>query len=392
MHNPILDHPGWRQGDTAAIARNFARLNFNIFYPQTDYNGPPPNYVELELQIVPWLAALGYKLFGLHEVFGRLLSIAFSLGTVAVLAYFGRWLFGSSLVGLAAALLYAIFPGSVFYGRTFTPDGTMAFFLTAALFAATAWLIEPRPSKPAWRDAACCALLTLAFLAKPVALVVVVPILAVAFIKPARERGPLWRPIAIVGVALAILYAYLHYVGAHAEWHWASGITQKHVIPSLLHAFVSPTALALKLVILATTVVQMLATTMLGPVGFALLIFSFVVPLSSRSNVMLYAWLAAAAAYAFVTVTVERVDYYLYPILPLAALTGGAFAISLWERWKHAAPRVRPAIPIAAGNDPAHRHHRQQRNPNPTLLLLPPRNLRHSQSPGQKNSTKTPSS
>src|SRR5579871_6760916 len=71
IHDPILDHPGWRQGDTAAIARNFARLRFNPLHPQTDYNGAPPNYVELELQIVPFLSATLYKMFGIHEVFGR---------------------------------------------------------------------------------------------------------------------------------------------------------------------------------------------------------------------------------------------------------------------------------------------------------------------------------
>ena len=49
LHDPILDHPGWRQGDTAAIARNFATLDLNPLHPQTDYDGPPPNYVELEL-------------------------------------------------------------------------------------------------------------------------------------------------------------------------------------------------------------------------------------------------------------------------------------------------------------------------------------------------------
>jgi len=79
IHAPILDHPGWRQGDTAAIARNFATLDLNIFHPQADYDGPPPNYVELELQIVPFLAALLYKIFGIHEIFGRLISIGFSL-------------------------------------------------------------------------------------------------------------------------------------------------------------------------------------------------------------------------------------------------------------------------------------------------------------------------
>ena len=32
-----------------------------------------------------------------------------------------------------AAFVYAVMPGSIYYGRTFTPDATMVFFLTAAL-------------------------------------------------------------------------------------------------------------------------------------------------------------------------------------------------------------------------------------------------------------------
>ena len=40
--------------------------------------------------------------------------------------------------------------------------------------------------------------------------------------------------------------------------------------------------------------------------------------------------LAAAVAYAFVVVTVERVDYFLYPFLPLAALWTGAAAARAW--------------------------------------------------------------
>ena len=116
IQQPLLDHPGWRQGDEAAIARNFATVDMNPLHPQADYNGPGPNYVELELQIVPWVAAVGYKLFGVHEVFGRLISITASLGTVTVLFFFGRYLFMSEAAGLAAALLYAVAPGAVYYG------------------------------------------------------------------------------------------------------------------------------------------------------------------------------------------------------------------------------------------------------------------------------------
>ena len=346
--NPILDHPGWRQGDTAAIARNFAVLRYNPFFPQTDYNGPPPNYVELELQIVPFLAATLDKLFGVHVIFGRLITIAFSLGTIATLAFFGRWLFQSALAGLAAALLFAIDPGSVYYGRTFTPDTTMVFFATVATFVASRyWLEDPRRS---WSGVAVAGLLTLAaFLAKPVALVILVPILAVA---GARHRDKLaampqfWFYLA---VSLLPLFAYLRFENAIAEWHWASGITKLHVIPDLAHALASPARLIGKFRLTADTL-GMLASTMLGPAGFALALLGFIVPLRAKAPLLLPAWAVAMAAYAFAVVTVERVDYYLYLCIPLGALAGGAFLAWLAEAlaWRTMTPASQRLLAASA--------------------------------------------
>ena len=344
-----MDHPAWRQGDTAAIARNFAELNFNILYPQTDYDGPPPNYVQLELQIVPYLAAAGYKLFGVHEFFGRAISIAFSLLTVGLLAFFGTWLFESSLAGLAAALLFAIFPGSVYYGRTFMPDTAMTFFLTAALYASTRTLLAP-PSRVPWREAGAATLLALAFLAKPVSLLAIVPVMAVeTFREWPQTRRPVLplRSLAMLVPALVVLWVYLRYVGAHAEWQWATAITQRHVLPSLIAAATSAHAMFAKLTIALAIVPWLLATTMLGPAGFGLSIVAFLTPMRSRSNALIYGWLAAVAVYAFLVVTVERVDYYLYPALPLAALAGGALIVKVASAWRDAQRPIQ--IAAAAG-------------------------------------------
>jgi hypothetical protein len=337
IHNPILDHPGWRQGDTAAIARNFARLDFNPFHPQTDYDGPPPNYVELELQIVPFLAAAGYKLFGIHEVFGRLISIVFSLGTVATLGYFARYLFASELAGLVAALLFAIYPGSTYYGRTFTPDTTMVFFLTAALYASARWILERDGTfgRAFWGAAL---LSACALLAKPVAIVGLVPIAAMLIERDgfaaAVRRPQNW---AFFALALVPYLAYDRYVASIAEWHWASGITRLHVLPGLRGAFASFAAFRHKFGLFRDAL-GMLAKTMLGWPGFALFVVSIFVPVRTRSRALLYAWLAAALLYAYVVVTVERVDYYLYVFLPLAALWSGG----LLARAAEFLPETRP--------------------------------------------------
>ena len=321
INQPILDHPGWRQGDTAAIARNFALLQYNPLFPQTDYNGPPPNYVELELQIVPFLAATLYKIAGVHEIFGRLISLAFGAGTIAVIAFFARWLFASRRAGLAAAATYAILPGAWYYARTFQPESAMVFFATAALFACAVWIVDRGAG---WRCFALpAALLAVAFLAKPVAVLTVVPIAACA-VAALGGRGALRKPQlwALALVAFVPLAAYDAYVSAHAEWHWASGITKLHVLPGLRDAFTSPAGFAAKAVAFAHAG-KMLATTMLGPVGMLLAVSGFCVPLRSRSNALLWGWLAGALAYAYVVVTVERVDYYLSLFLPLGALVIG---------------------------------------------------------------------
>lgn len=355
IHNPILDHPNWRQGDTASIARNFARLNYNILYPQTNYDGPPPNYVELELQIVPFLAASLYKTFGVHAIFGRLISLAFSVGCVVVVGLFARWLFRSSIAGLIAAFFFAVFPGSVYYGRTFTPDTTMVFFLTAALYATSRLLLEdetlaPRPLARA------AALVVLAYLAKPVSVAGIVPILGVTW-----ERLRLGKPtrptalLVLLVVPLIILALYTQRVNAHAEWHWASAITTLHVIPALKAALTTGSGFALKWSQFVT-VIGMLRDTMLGSVAFLLTIASFIaLPwLQARSKALLWGWLIGGLAYTYVVVTVERVDYYMYLLLPLCALViGGAlsgFLDALRSVSMERLPRYAAAalVPVAA--------------------------------------------
>jgi len=351
IHDPIFDHPGWRQGDTAAIARNFAQLQYNVLFPQTDYDGPPPNYVELELQIVPFLAATLYKLFGVHEIFGRLISLAFGIATIPLIALFARWLFRSAVAGVAAAAAFAVFPGAWYYSHTFMPDTAMVFFTTAAIYACARWIVGPdgnaaaAGSWRAWWPGAL--LLAIAFLAKPVAVVAIVPIVCCAIARwgwrGALTRIQLW---ALAVVAFVPLVLYDAFVSAHAEWHWASGITRLHVIPSLIAALTSPHAFLVKAIAFGHAL-KMLATTMIGPVGIAVALLGFCVPLRSRSNALVWGWLAGGLVYAYVVVTVERVDYYLYVLLPLAALAVGHFCAFVSE--SAAATRERRATLLGIG-------------------------------------------
>ena len=71
INQPYVDHWSWRQSDVAAIARNFFQNGFRFGYPQIDWGGNAPGYVGTEFPILPFIAALCYKLAGVHEWFGR---------------------------------------------------------------------------------------------------------------------------------------------------------------------------------------------------------------------------------------------------------------------------------------------------------------------------------
>lgn len=346
ISDPIMDHPGWRQGDTAAIARNFAQLRFNPLFPQTTYNGPPPNYVELELQIVPLLAAVVYKVAGVHVVIGRLLTILFSVATVVTLGFFARRLFDSATAGLAAAFCYAVFPGSVYYGRTFMPDCAMTFFLTAALYAALT-LFTDNARINAKSVALTTLLFALAFLAKPVAVLAIVPLAVLVAQRARHDRAALGTGAIVALIPLLVLWLYDRQVAAHAEWHWASGITRLHVLPALTAAFSSGHAFLAKCTQFRI-VLGMFRETMAGGVAFWCTVLAFFVMAAMRwrNAGILWGWLAGGLLYVFVVVTVERVDYYMLALLPLCALVIGGLSAAYvrFVSTVDAAPTARNAM------------------------------------------------
>lgn len=73
------DWNGWRQTDTQSIARNFNRGSLNVFYPQVNWGGSGPGYVESELQLYPWMIAATMRLTGDAEWPGQVFSIIFAV-------------------------------------------------------------------------------------------------------------------------------------------------------------------------------------------------------------------------------------------------------------------------------------------------------------------------
>lgn len=172
--NPIADWHSWRQVDTAAVARNFVDFGFDPLRPRYDdlsniQSGKdnPQGYRMVEF---PLYQSISYVLFKIFPVFSieqslRVVSITASLITMVSIAFLVKRIH-TSLSGIFAAFSYAIFPYSVFYGRSILPEplmvclavvsilatmvgfekqGKIKFFLllSGALFASLSLLVKP---------------------------------------------------------------------------------------------------------------------------------------------------------------------------------------------------------------------------------------------------------
>src|SRR5436305_4044288 len=75
IDQPFIDRWSWRQSDVAAIAANYLHNGFNFAYPQIDWTGDAAGYVGTEFPILPFVAALCYKVSDAQEYIGRLQGV-----------------------------------------------------------------------------------------------------------------------------------------------------------------------------------------------------------------------------------------------------------------------------------------------------------------------------
>jgi 4-amino-4-deoxy-L-arabinose transferase-like glycosyltransferase len=206
---PIEGWHAWRQADTAAIARNFYDHGFDFFHPQVNHGGDTPGYVDTEFPLYPFFVALLWKLFGVHDGWGRSVSVLSSLGTIYVLYLFTKKYLGVR-VALWAALFYSILPLNIYYARTFMPHALVLFCTMIGLYFFSEWL-ETR-TKRAWILSALGT--TLAVLMNPTTLVIGFPLAYLSsrtLGKAWLRSGVLWwyAVSAIVPAVCWYVYSYL---------------------------------------------------------------------------------------------------------------------------------------------------------------------------------------
>ena len=108
INQPFIDPWSWRQADVAAIARNYCETGFHFAYPQIDWSGGDKGYVGSEFPILPFTAAVIYRITGVQEWVGRSQAVFFFALSIPFFIALVAEIFGEA-ASVWALLFYVIF-------------------------------------------------------------------------------------------------------------------------------------------------------------------------------------------------------------------------------------------------------------------------------------------
>lgn len=319
IDQPFVDEWSWRQSDVAAIARNFFTGGFHFTRPQIDWAGDQPGFVGTEFPILPFIAALAYKMFGVHEWIGRSESVLLFAASLPFFLLLVRDIFGAP-AATYALFFYSFAPLMVMTSRCFMPDAPSLSFSIIGLYLFQRCLTSAR-STPYFASALC---ISLSILLKAPSAIIGAP-LAVAAVYDRRHFPRLF----VFGI-ITLLPSTL--------WYWHAHQIGEQFYP---HHFFGAGGFAIKNATWYFEIVRRLFLSSLTPILFLLGIAGAVTARSTTYARMLYAWLAAMLLFIVVAGYGNRHPWYQLSLVPIFAAFAGSFCARTMS------PRLFAVIAIA---------------------------------------------
>ena len=223
---PWENYETWRQGDTYSIAVNFYQYEYHILRPQLNYDGPGDNYVQLEFQIMPFLAATLFRLLkSTAPAIPRAINLILFLGSAAY-TYGIMRKFAGMLPSLCGLAIYLFMPITLLYSRAIMPESSALFFYCGGVYYLLRWyLYNNRVS--VWTSAF---FVAIAITQKTPTLFVGILILFVFLWKLKKDCIRSFTFYGYGAIALGIPAAYYSYASTVAVFHFVNGITAKHIL------------------------------------------------------------------------------------------------------------------------------------------------------------------
>jgi 4-amino-4-deoxy-L-arabinose transferase-like glycosyltransferase len=315
INQPYIDNWSWRQSDVAAVARNFYDQGFHFAHPQIDWAGDQPGYVGTEFPILPFAAALCYKLVGVHDWVGRIETVIFFAVSLPFFFLLVREIADSELAAWAT-FFYSFAPLSVFTGRVFMPDVPSLSLSIIGLYYFIRWLNPDavvRPARGRKNSAAfiCSAIcVCLSILVKLPSAIIGAPLACVAFRHfgwSALRDWRLWLFAMIALLPSLVWYGHAYQVALNFYPHHFFGAGGIRVMPVAWYVRI------LREIVLSSLSIPLVVLAMIGGI------------LNGTSNgIRLFrCWLAAMVMFIVVVGYGNRHQWYQLPLIPIAAAFAG---------------------------------------------------------------------
>jgi 4-amino-4-deoxy-L-arabinose transferase-like glycosyltransferase len=311
IDQPFIDQWSWRQSDVAAIARNYFQGGFHFAEPQIDWAGDQPGYVGTEFPILPFCAALCYKVFGVHAWIGRIQAvILFALSLPFFFLLVRRTL--GEIAAVWALFFYAFAPLGIMTSRCFMPDVPSLSLSIIGLYFFKWWTeFEAEghfKSTSVLIAGALC--VSLSILVKATAIVVGAPIACLAL-----RRFGIWA-FRRVDFWLFAVIALL----PSAIWYWHAYRISLHFYP---YHFFGAGGVKIMSAAWYWKIAQQIPTSTLTPVLFLIGVVGVFVSRSMSQARLFHWWLLAMIVFIIIVGYGNRHPWYQLPLVPIFAAFAG---------------------------------------------------------------------
>ncbi|OGE30261.1 hypothetical protein A3C59_04760 [Candidatus Daviesbacteria bacterium RIFCSPHIGHO2_02_FULL_36_13] len=326
IDSPIADWHSWRQADTAAVTRNFIKHGFNPFLPKFDDMSAisefpvanPLGFRFVEFPVYNIFVYPFYLFFGIEDMYHRLVSVFFSLGSTAVL-YFLVKKYWDQTTAFLSALTFAILPYNVFFSRTTLPEPTFVFFSLSMMFFSSEWIEKNTKINLILAFV----FTSIAFLIKPWAIFFYLPLLYLSLKKKALKRFLIFSCLAFLPFIFWRLWILQQPEGIPAS-SWLLNSDGIRFRPAFWWWIVS----------------ERMGREILGATGLVLFTLGLILK-PKNGNYFFHFWALSIFLYFAIFATGNvRHDYYQVLFVPVAAVLLSAGFLKLTRGENNFVPRI----------------------------------------------------
>jgi 4-amino-4-deoxy-L-arabinose transferase-like glycosyltransferase len=317
IDQPFIDNWSWRQSDVAAIARNFYAHGFHFAYPRIDWAGDAPGYVGTEFPILPFIAALCYRIGGVHEWIGRMQAVIFFAASLPFFFLLVRNIFGG-IAATWATIFYSFAPLSIVSSRAFMPDIPSLSLALIGLYFFLRWIDSERTKFLVVAATA----VSLSILIKLPTALIGLPLLFLAWEK--------WRWNFVRQPALW-LFAVVALLPS-AIWYWHAHEIALRCYP---HHFFGAGGIQIENFAWYLKIARLTVTSTLTPLLFIAAVIGLFAGPRRRHARLFHWWLIAMLLFIVIVGYGNRHQWYQLPLVPIAAAFGGATCALIASRFSN---------------------------------------------------------